>query len=73
MTVLSRQETIGHRLFQIGHSYEAFTYLFGRYIFIFLHSANKIVLKIFEQLRIMGWAGEDENRNNDNKATRSTL
>ena len=23
------------------HSYEAFTYLFGRYIFIFLHSANK--------------------------------
>ena len=44
---LSRQETleqhfVPHELFQVcGHSYEAFTYLFGRNIVIRLLSANK--------------------------------
>ena len=58
---LSRQETLEqhfapHELFQdCGHSYEAFTYLFGRNIFIRLLSANKNSL-----VDLLTWANMED-------------
>ena len=56
---------------KIGHSYEAYTHLFGRNIFICLHSANKKCFVELWKLRNTGQVGWDKNLSYHNKVYKS--